>query len=34
MDNLTARTPQQDAASITAFALQQLGLSEDHPGRR
>ena len=26
MDNLTDRTPQQDAASITAFALQQLGL--------
>ena len=28
MDNLTARTPQQDAEAITAFALQQLGL---HP---
>ena len=27
MDNLTARTPQQDAEAITAFALQQLGLN-------
>ena len=26
MDNLTSRTPQEDAAAITAFALQQLGL--------
>jgi AcrR family transcriptional regulator len=26
MDNLTDRTPQEDAESITAFALQQLGL--------
>ncbi|MGA7156935.1 MAG: TetR/AcrR family transcriptional regulator [Acidobacteriaceae bacterium] len=26
MDNLTDRTPQQDAESITQFALQQLGL--------
>ncbi len=26
MDHLTERTPQEDAASITAFALQQLGL--------
>ncbi|HEY5056450.1 MAG TPA: TetR/AcrR family transcriptional regulator [Acidobacteriaceae bacterium] len=29
MDHLTERTPQQDAESITAFALQQLGLSEE-----
>ena len=28
MDNLTARTPQQDAEAITAFALQQLGLHD------
>ncbi len=27
MDNLTQRTPQEDAAAITAFALQQLGLA-------
>jgi AcrR family transcriptional regulator len=29
MENLTDRTPQQDAASITAFALLQLGLSSE-----
>ena len=28
MDSLTARTPQQDAEAITAFALQQLGLHD------
>ena len=27
MDNLTDRTPQEDAAAITAFALSQLGLA-------
>jgi len=27
MDNLTERTPQEDAAAITAFALSQLGLA-------
>ncbi len=27
MDNLTDRTPQEDAAAITAFALQQVGLA-------
>ena len=27
MDNLTNRTPQEDAAAITAFALSQLGLA-------
>lgn len=27
MDNLTSRTPQEDAAAITSFALQQLGLA-------
>ena len=27
MDHLTERTPQEDAAAITAFALQQLGLA-------
>ncbi len=27
MDSLTHRTPQEDAAAITAFALQQLGLA-------
>lgn len=27
MDSLTERTPQEDAAAITAFALQQLGLA-------
>lgn len=32
MDHLTERTPQQDAEAITAFALQQLGLSEESPG--
>jgi AcrR family transcriptional regulator len=31
MDHLTERTPQQDAEAITAFALQQLGLSRDVP---
>jgi hypothetical protein len=34
MDHLTARTPQQDAARITAFALQQLGLSDERPDTR
>ncbi len=27
MDNMTSRTPQEDAAAITSFALQQLGLA-------
>ena len=34
MDNLTTRTPQQDAEAITAFALQQLGLSDERSGSR
>jgi hypothetical protein len=27
MDSLTDRTPQEDAAAITSFALSQLGLA-------
>jgi AcrR family transcriptional regulator len=33
LDNLTARTPQQDAAAITGFALHLLGLPGESPSR-
>lgn len=34
MDHLTERSPQEDAASITEFALRQLGLAEESPQLR
>ena len=34
MDHMTERSPQEDAASITEFALRQLGLAEESPQLR